>query len=64
MPDLASAGCGFTGGRVGATPHGPALLLLNDVSDRARLAVLSRPMDVNMASHGDGEVRAERDDGA
>ncbi|MBY9065191.1 hypothetical protein K7957_19840 [Sphingomonas yunnanensis] len=47
VPDLAAAGYRFTGGRLVATPHGPALLLLYDRAGCARLAVLSRPMDID-----------------
>lgn len=61
VPDLAEAGYHFAGGCLVATPHGPALLLLYDGADRARLAVLSRPMDIDkdagMVSTRDGDVQ-------
>jgi anti-sigma factor RsiW len=61
VPDLADAGYHFAGGRLVATPHGPALLLLYDGAASARLAVLSRPMDVDkdasMVSTRDGDVQ-------
>jgi anti-sigma factor RsiW len=61
VPDLATAGYRFAGGRLVATPHGPALLLLYDGAAQARLAVLSRPMDIDknasMVSTRDGDVQ-------
>jgi anti-sigma factor RsiW len=61
VPDLAEAGYHFAGGRLVATPHGPALLLLYDGAAQARLAVLSRPMDIDkdasMVSTRDGDVQ-------
>jgi anti-sigma factor RsiW len=47
VPDLAAARYHFAGGRLVATPHGPALLLLYDSKARVRLGVLSRPMDID-----------------
>lgn len=58
VPDLAAAGYRFAGGRLVATPHGPALLLLYDGAARARLAVLSRPMDIDK----DASMVSTRDD--
>lgn len=61
LPDLAAAGYRFAGGRLVATPHGPALLLLYDGAARAGLAVLSRPMDIDknasMVFTRDGDVQ-------
>ena len=43
-PDLAASGYRFMGGRLVATPHGPAVLFLYDNDKGSRLALLSRPM--------------------
>jgi anti-sigma factor RsiW len=61
VPDLGGAGFRFMGGRVVATPHGPAGLLMYDDDHGTRLVVLMRPMaierDTPMAPHGAGAVR-------
>lgn len=44
-PDLTVAGYRLMGGRLVATPHGPAGLFLYDNAQDARLAVLVRPME-------------------
>ncbi|TXH32821.1 MAG: anti-sigma factor [Rhodospirillaceae bacterium] len=46
VPDLASAGYRFMGGRLVATQHGPAGLFLYDDDKGIRIAVLVRPMAV------------------
>lgn len=55
VPDLAASGYRFMGGRVVATAHGPALLLMYDDDRGTRLVMLSRPMavdrDTPMAPH-------------
>lgn len=43
-PDLAGAGYRFMGGRLVATPHGPAALFMYDDDRGTRLVMLSRPM--------------------
>ncbi len=50
IPDLLSAGYRFAGGRLVATPHGPAVMLLYAGPANTRLAVLSRPMEIDKAA--------------
>lgn len=50
IPDLASAGYRFAGGRLVATPHGPAVMFLYHGPSSTRLAVLSRPMEIDKAA--------------
>jgi anti-sigma factor RsiW len=50
IPNLASAGYRFAGGRLVATPHGPAVMFLYDGPSSTRLAVVSRPMEVDKAA--------------
>ncbi len=61
IPDLAAAGYRFMGGRLVATPHGPAGLLMYDNALGLHLAVLVRPMkidkDTRMSKHSFGDVR-------
>lgn len=45
-PDLEAAGYGFVGGRLVATPHGPAAFFLYEDGEGRRLGVLTRPMEV------------------
>ncbi|WP_378134880.1 anti-sigma factor family protein [Chelatococcus sp. GCM10030263] len=60
VPDLAASGFRFMGGRLVATAHGPAGLLMYDNDKGMRLVMLVRPMatDKNapMAPHDDGSV--------
>jgi anti-sigma factor RsiW len=60
VPDLAKAGYHFIGGRLVATPHGPAALFLYDDVHGTRIAMLVRPMaierDAPMSEHSDGSV--------
>ena len=55
VPDLSASGYRFMGGRLVATAHGPAGLLLYDDDHGERLAMLVRPMaagqDVPMTQH-------------
>jgi anti-sigma factor RsiW len=57
-PDLASAGYRFLGGRLVATPHGPAAMFFYDDAGGQRLAVLVRPMrlekNTRMSERADG----------
>lgn len=46
IPDLDDEGYRFAGGRLVATPHGPAALMLYEGNGRT-LALLTRPMDVD-----------------
>ncbi|GLR79032.1 anti-sigma factor (plasmid) [Azospirillum oryzae] len=46
-PDLQASGYRFMGGRVVATPHGPAALFMYDNDHGTRLVMLSRPMAVD-----------------
>jgi anti-sigma factor RsiW len=61
VPDLSAAGYRFMGGRVVATAHGPAGLLMYDDDRGTRMVVLIRPMaierDTQMAAHESGAVR-------
>ncbi len=50
IPDLTSAGYRFAGGRLVATPHGPAVMFLYGGLSGARLVVLSRPMEIDKAA--------------
>ncbi|MBS0217407.1 MAG: anti-sigma factor [Proteobacteria bacterium] len=61
LPDLSTAGYRFIGGRVVATGHGPAGLLMYDNAQGSRIAVFMRPMvhaDQNapMARHRRGDA--------
>lgn len=60
LPDLSAAGYRFIGGRVVATGHGPAGLLMYDNAQGSRIAVFMRPMahDKNapMARHRKGDA--------
>lgn len=60
VPDLAQAGYRFMGGRLVATPHGPAGLLMYDDDRGTRLAMLVRPMEIEgdtpMSEHSQGAV--------
>jgi anti-sigma factor RsiW len=60
VPDLAGSGYRFMGGRLVATPHGPAGLFLYDDDRGTRLAVMVRPMAVEtntpMSQHVYGPV--------
>ena len=60
VPDLTQAGYRFMGGRLVATPHGPAGLLMYDDGRGTRLAMLVRPMDIEgdtpMSEHRSGDV--------
>jgi anti-sigma factor RsiW len=44
LPDLSATGYRFIGGRVVATGHGPAALLMYDNAQGSRIAVFMRPM--------------------
>lgn len=61
IPDLAASGYRFMGGRLVATPNGPAGLLMYDNASGQHLAVLVRPMkidkDTRMSNHSFGDVR-------
>jgi anti-sigma factor RsiW len=60
VPDLTASGFRFMGGRLVATAHGPAGLIMYDDDKGMRLVMLVRPMatDKNapMAPHEDGRV--------
>jgi anti-sigma factor RsiW len=47
VPDLAATGYRFLGGRLVATAHGPAALFLYDGPRSHRIAVLTRPMEID-----------------
>ena len=47
VPDLSSSGYRFMGGRLVATPHGPAGLLMYDDDHGTRLVMLMRPMEAD-----------------
>jgi anti-sigma factor RsiW len=50
VPDLAAAGYRFAGGRLVATPHGPAVMFLYDGPSLTRLALMTRPMEIDKAA--------------
>lgn len=50
IPDLSTAGYRYGGGRLVATPHGPAVLLLYDGPQASKLAVLTRPMQIDKSA--------------
>jgi anti-sigma factor RsiW len=60
LPDLAPAGYRFMGGRIIATAHGPAAMLMYDDDKGVRLVMLTRPMEVDqnaaMTSSHRGEL--------
>ncbi len=56
VPDLSGSGYRLMGGRLVATPHGPAGLLMYDDSRGTRLVMLMRPM----AQPGDAPMREHR----
>ncbi len=60
VPDLSAAGYRLMGGRLVATPHGPAGLLMYDDSRGTRLVMLMRPMvepgDAPMREHQSGSA--------
>lgn len=56
VPDLSAAGFRLMGGRLVATPHGPAGLLMYDDHRGTRFVVLMRPM----AEPGDAPMREHR----
>jgi anti-sigma factor RsiW len=47
VPDLSASGYRFLGGRLVATPHGPAVLFMYDDSRGTRLVLFSRGMTVD-----------------
>ncbi|KLE32394.1 anti-sigma factor family protein [Aurantiacibacter luteus] len=47
IPDLSSAGFTFIGGRLVATPHGPAALYMFDNGSGTRIVMLSRNMAID-----------------
>ncbi len=61
VPDLRGAGYRLLGGRVVATPHGPAGLFLYQSGSGQRLGVFVRPMEIDrtarMAEHGFGRLQ-------
>ena len=60
VPDLTGSGYAFMGGRLVATPHGAAGLLMYSNGQGQRLAMLVRPMvidrDTRMSQHSDGDI--------
>lgn len=59
LPNLASAGYRFMGGRLVATEHGPAGLFLYDDAQGTRIAMMVRPM----AKKGDSPMSAHNQTG-
>jgi anti-sigma factor RsiW len=61
IPDLAASGYRFMGGRLVATPNGPAGMLMYDNAYGQHLVVLVRPMkidkDTRMSNHSFGDIR-------
>ena len=62
VPDLAVSGYRFMGGRIVATAHGPAALLMYDNDHGLRLVLLMRPMtrehNTSMARHAEGAINS------
>jgi anti-sigma factor RsiW len=61
VPDLSASGYRFMGGRMVATPHGPAVLFMYDNDHGTRLVMLSRRMEevdqtARMTPHAQGDV--------
>jgi anti-sigma factor RsiW len=60
VPDLAASGYRLMGGRLIATPHGPAAMLMYDDDRGTRLVMLTRPMTADqnapMSLHSHGAV--------
>jgi anti-sigma factor RsiW len=60
VPDLSGSGYRLMGGRLVATPHGPAVLFMYDDDLGTRLVMLSRPMAIDqnkpMQQHSRGQV--------
>jgi anti-sigma factor RsiW len=60
VPDLTGSGYRLMGGRLVATPHGPAAMFMYDDDRGDRLVVLTRPMKSDqsapMAPHSTGDV--------
>ena len=60
VPDLTASGYAFMGGRLVATPHGAAGLLMYSNGQGQRLAMLVRPMaidrDTRMSEHSYGDI--------
>src|ERR1700752_708681 len=60
VPDLTASGYAFMGGRLAATPHGAAGLLMYSNGQGQRLAMLVRPMaierDTRMSEHSYGDI--------
>jgi anti-sigma factor RsiW len=60
VPDLTASGYAYMGGRLVATPHGAAGLLMYGNGQGQRLAMLVRPMaidkDTLMSEHSDGDI--------
>jgi anti-sigma factor RsiW len=50
IPDLTPAAYHFAGGRLVATPHGPAVMFFYEGPASTLLAVLSRPMEIDKAA--------------
>ena len=50
VPNLETSGYRFMGGRVVATPHGPAALFMYDNDHGIRLVMLTRPMTVDQGA--------------
>ncbi|PZU15645.1 MAG: hypothetical protein DI591_09410 [Citromicrobium sp.] len=59
IPDLSAAGFTFIGGRLVATPHGPAALYMFDDGSGTRIVMLSR----NMAIDKDAPMRIDSERG-
>jgi anti-sigma factor RsiW len=61
VPDLTASGYAFMGGRLVATPHGAAGLLMYSNGPGQRLVMLVRPMaidkDTRMSEHSFGDIR-------
>lgn len=59
VPDLAASGYRFMGGRIVATAHGPAAMLMYDDDKGVRLVMLTRPMKVDQNTSMTGSHRGD-----
>jgi anti-sigma factor RsiW len=59
VPDLRSAGYQFMGGRLAATPHGPAAMLMYVDANGERLTIFTRPMPTDQKTMGAVPISAD-----
>jgi anti-sigma factor RsiW len=59
IPDLSRAGYRYAGGRLVATPHGPAVLLLYNGHQATSVALLTRPMQIDKTAPMVGTIEGD-----